>query len=54
MDDLEPLLGEWRMEAVFASGSPAADLEQEGMAQGLEASCTTSRPVVAGSRTPLG
>jgi hypothetical protein len=32
MDHLEPLIGEWRMEAVFPSTSPAAGMEAEGVA----------------------
>lgn len=32
-DALEPLVGEWRMEAIFPSGSPAAGLEIAGTAR---------------------
>jgi hypothetical protein len=33
MESLAPLIGEWSMEAVFPSSSPAAGLEAEGVAR---------------------
>ncbi|HEY1688499.1 MAG TPA: hypothetical protein VGF95_06485 [Solirubrobacteraceae bacterium] len=35
MQALAPLIGEWRMEAVFPSSSPAAGMEADGVAQAV-------------------